>query len=249
MALFLDFDNTFLDSIGIYETTIQQLTKNAKEYGFSSSKEFSQFYEAARKEAKSELQDSPSNRLRLIYFKKMCLSKWNTLNPSWILKLEKDYFQHFQDGIRLRKKKNEKEYKEVFTILKTISEKQKLLFCTNENLRTQLIKLNLLFPKTFPYAILSSEEVGKEKPSEKFFNKANELVNGEKVLSMIGDSLKDDVEGSFRAGIPAIHITSVFSKKPKAAEEKKINLVIDSVRKDHSYLETDDVRTALKLFL
>ncbi|TGK16156.1 HAD family hydrolase [Leptospira kmetyi] len=249
MALFLDFDNTFLDSIVIYETTIERLFKNAKEYGFSSGKEFSQFYEAARKEAKSELRDSPSNRLRLIYFKKICLAKWNTLNPKWILKLENDYFKYFQEGIRLRKKKNETEYKEVFSILKTISEKQKLLFCTNENLRTQLIKLNLLFPKTFPYAILSSEEVGKEKPSEEFLNAANKLVNGEKVLSMIGDSLKDDVEGFLRCGIPAVHVTSVFSKNPKAAEEKKIVLEIQSVRKENSYLETDDLRTALKLFL
>ncbi|PJZ56395.1 HAD family hydrolase [Leptospira barantonii] len=249
MALFLDFDNTFLDSIGIYESTIEQLYKNAKEYGFSSSKEFSQFYEVARKEAKSELRDSPSNRLRLIYFKKICLAKWKTLDPRWILKMEKDYFSYFQEGIKLRKKKNEKEYKEVFSILKTISEKQKLLFCTNENLRTQLIKLNLLFPKTFPYAILTSEEVGKEKPSEEFFNAANQLVNGEKVLSMIGDSLKDDVEGFLRYGIPAVHVTSIFSKKPKTAEKKKIVLEIRSVKQDHSYMETDDLRTALKLFL
>lgn len=118
MALFLDFDNTFLDSVGIYETTILQLCKNAKEYGFLSVKEFSQFYEIARKETKSELSDSPSNRLRLIYFKKMCLSKWGTLDPKWILKLENDYFKYFQEGIKVRKKKYKKEYKEVFILLK-----------------------------------------------------------------------------------------------------------------------------------
>lgn len=108
MALFLDFDNTFLDSVGIYETTILQLYKNAKEYGFLSVKEFSQFYEIARKETKSELSDSPSNRLRLIYFKKMCLSKWGTLDPKWILKLENDYFKYFQEGIKVRKKNTKK---------------------------------------------------------------------------------------------------------------------------------------------
>ncbi|EMK10748.1 MULTISPECIES: HAD family hydrolase [Leptospira] len=249
MALFLDFDNTFLDSVGIYETTILQLCKNAKEYGFLSVKEFSQFYEIARKETKSELSDSPSNRLRLIYFKKMCLSKWGTLDPKWILKLENDYFKYFQEGIKVRKKKYKKEYKEVFILLKTISKKHKLLFCTNENLRTQLIKMNLLFPKSFLYSILSSEEVGKEKPSREFFSRANGLVNNETAISMIGDSLKDDVEGALRNGIPAIHLTSVFSQKPELLKEKKIEFEINSFKKEYSYLETNDLRTALKLFL
>ncbi|EMO28421.1 hypothetical protein LEP1GSC170_5438 [Leptospira interrogans serovar Bataviae str. HAI135] len=36
-------------------------------------------------------------------------------------------------------------------------------------MRTQLIKMNLVFPKLFLYSILSSEEVGKEKPSKEFF--------------------------------------------------------------------------------
>ncbi|URD70056.1 HAD family hydrolase [Leptospira borgpetersenii] len=250
MALFLDFDNTFLDSIGIYETTIQQFCRNAKEYGFSSAKEFSEFYEAARKETKIELKDFPSNRLRLIYFKKMCLSKWGTLDPKWILKLERDYFRNFQDGIKVRKKKYEKEYKEVFLLLKTISKKHKLLFCTNENLKTQLIKFNLLFPKIFPYVILSSEEVGKEKPSEEFYSRANRLVSEEKVVSMIGDSLKDDIEGALRYGISAIHITSIFSKKQGSLKERTISFEVDSDgKREYSYLETNDLRTALKLFL
>lgn len=250
MALFLDFDNTLLDSIGIYETTIRKFCKNAQEYGFSSAKEFSEFYETARKETKIELKDSPSNRLRLIYFKKMCLSKWGTLDPKWVLKLERDYFRNFRDGIRILRKKYEKEYKEVFSLLKTISEKHKLLFCTNENLKTQLIKFDLLFPKTFPYAILSSEEVGKEKPSEEFYSKANRLVSEEKVVSMIGDSLKDDIEGALRYGIAAIRITSIFSKKQNDPEERKISFEVGSDKKrDYSYLETNDLRTALRLFL
>lgn len=134
-------------------------------------------------------------------------------------------------------------------LLKTISKKHKLLFCTNENLRTQLIKMNLVFPKLFLYSILSSEEVGKEKPSKEFFYRANELVNGETAISMIGDSLKDDVEGALRNGIPAIHLTSVFSKKPELLKERKIELEINSFKKEYSYLETNDLRTALKSFL
>ncbi|EMM74556.1 hypothetical protein LEP1GSC038_4521 [Leptospira weilii str. 2006001855] len=110
----MDFDNTFLDSIGIYETTIQQFCRNAKEYGFSSAKEFSEFYETARKETKIELKDSPSNRLRLIYFKKMCLSKWGTLDPKWILKLERDYFRNFREGIKIRKKSTRENIRKSF---------------------------------------------------------------------------------------------------------------------------------------
>lgn len=84
--------------------------------------------------------------------------------------------------------------------------------------------MNLLFPKSFLYSILSSEEVGKEKPSKEFFYRANGLVNNETAISMIGDSLKDDVEGALRNGIPAIHLTSVFSQKPELLKERKSNL-------------------------
>ncbi|MBM9499255.1 HAD family hydrolase [Leptospira sp. 201903071] len=249
MALFLDFDNTLLDSASIYEFSIQELSKKAKEYGLTSTKEFLQLYDEARKEAKLELQDSPSNRLRLIYFKKMCLEKWETLNPKWILKLEKDYFYFFQTGIQTFKKKYEKEYKETFSLLDQISQKQKILFCTNENLRTQLIKIDFLFPKKLKYSILSSEEIGKEKPSEKFFAKARELVKGENPVSMIGDSLKDDVEGALRHGIPAIHLKSIFSKKQNDLEERRIVLADVPKKNEYSYLETNDLRAALKLFL
>ncbi|PJZ60688.1 HAD family hydrolase [Leptospira adleri] len=249
MALFLDFDNTLFDSVSIYEFSIQELFKRAKEYGFVSTKEFAQLYEVARKETKLELSDSPANRLRLIYFKKICLKKWGNLNPKWILKLEKDYFLFFQKGIQVFKKKYEKEYKETFSLLGQISQKQKILFCTNENLRTQLIKMNVLLPKKLRYDVLSSEEVGMEKPSERFFLKAMELVKGETPVSMIGDSLKDDVEGALRYGIPAIHLKSVFSKKQNKLEERKIVLTEVPKKNEYSYLETNDLRIALKLFL
>ncbi|XDD50312.1 HAD family hydrolase [Leptospira sp. WS92.C1] len=249
MAIFLDFDNTFLDSIAIYEAAIKKLGAQAKEYGFSSSKEFYHLYDAARKETKEELKDSPSNRLRLIYFKKMSLLKFGILDPQRILKLETDYFSFFQTEIKISKKKYEKEYQEVFSLLKRISGKHKILFCTNENLRTQLIKFKELFPKSISYSILSSEEVGKEKPSEKFFSKAKELVNGENVVVMIGDSFKDDVEGALRYGIPAIHLKSIFSKRPTRPEEKRIGLENSSENSKLDYLEANDLREALKLFL
>ncbi|EMG01692.1 HAD-hyrolase-like protein [Leptospira borgpetersenii str. 200701203] len=113
-----------------------------------------------------------------------------------------------------------------------------------------MIKFNLLFPKIFPYVILSSEEVGKEKPSEEFYSRANRLVSEEKVVSMIGDSLKDDIEGALRYGISAIHITSIFSKKQGSLKERTISFEVDSDgKREYSYLETNDLRTALKLFL
>lgn len=248
MALFLDLDNTFVDSVSIYESAIRFMSRNAKKYGFASAVEFSELYDAARKEVKADLYDSPSNRLRLIYFKKICVSKFGKLEPDRILKLESDYFSLFQSGIKVRKLKYASEYKETFSLLKSISEKQKLLFCTNENLRTQLLKLKVLFPKSIRYLILSSEEVGKEKPSELFFTKAKELVLRESVSAMIGDSLKDDVEGALKYGIPAVHLSSIFSRSPQTVK-KRIRISASSGTGETTYTETNDIRSALKLFL
>ncbi|TGK28067.1 HAD family hydrolase [Leptospira gomenensis] len=246
MALFLDLDNTFVDSVSIYKTTIRFMCRNAKSYGFSSSIEFSELYEIARREVKEDLYDSPSNRLRLIYFKKMFVSKFGKVEPERILKLESDYFSLFQNGIKDLKMKYASEYAETFALLKSISKKQKLIFCTNENLRTQLLKSKILFPKSIEYLILSSEEVGKEKPSELFFTRAKELVSPESISAMIGDSLKDDVGGALLNGIPAIHVRSIFSARPRT-EKKRIQVSNDV--EDVTYTETNDIRNALKLFL
>ncbi|PJZ71016.1 hydrolase [Leptospira perolatii] len=215
MALLLDFDNTLFDSIKIYEDSLRKMEKEAPKYGFRSVKEFQKLYQDSRAEVKSELKGVPTNRLRLLYFKKMVEKSSGSCNPKKILDLDQAYFRFFLNGIKEWKSQNALSFQKIIQILKEIQNHETIVLLTNENLRTQLLKASVLLPKELGYHLVTSEEIGAEKPSSLMFQRAFSLASSDPENSyMIGDSLEDDIKGALNAGIrEVIHIKSIFAKK------------------------------------
>ncbi|TGK09275.1 HAD family hydrolase [Leptospira selangorensis] len=242
MAVLLDLDNTVFDSIGIYEFTIREMEKKAKTLGFSSSKEFKKAYDTVRAEVKKELPNNPVNRLRILYFKKMSELLFGKLDPAFVLKLDSTYFGFFLQGIKDWKKKNVSEFKKILSLLRALQEVQDLVIITNESLRTQLLKLSVLFPKDIQYKLVTSEESGAEKPSALIFNKA--LLGADPQKSyIIGDSLKDDIGGGLTFGLESFYLKSpISSAKTKSVLEKKS-------LEGKEYWESPDLSSALNYIL
>ncbi|TGK61928.1 HAD family hydrolase [Leptospira wolffii] len=242
MAVLLDLDNTVFDSIGIYEFTIREMEKRAKILGFSSSKEFKKTYDIVRAEVKKELPNNPINRLRILYFKRMSELLFGKLDPSFVLKLDSVYFGFFLKGIKEWKKKNSTEFKKILSLLRALQEVQDLVIITNETLRTQLLKLSVLFPKDIRYKLVTSEESGAEKPSSRIFNKALSGVDPQKSY-IVGDSLKDDIGGGLTFGLEAFYLKSpISSLKTKSVIEKK-------TLEGKEYWESPDLISALNYIL
>ncbi|TGL61023.1 HAD family hydrolase [Leptospira sarikeiensis] len=242
MAVLLDLDNTVFDSSGIYEFTIRGLEKKAKDLGFSSSKEFKKTYDQVRAEVKKELPGNPVNRLRILYFKKMSEVLFGAVDPSFVLKLDSAYFGFFLQGIKDWKKKYSSEFKRILSLLKELQEVQDLVLITNESLRTQVLKLSVLFPKDIKYRLVTSEESGAEKPSPLIFNKALAGADPKKSY-IIGDSLEDDIKGGISFGLESFHLqTPISSKKQKSFLEKK-------TLGGKEYWESPDLISALNYIL
>lgn len=245
MALLLDLDNTLFDSVAIYEATIKQLEKSAREFGFKNSNQFRQFYNNARSETKRDLPKSPTNQLRILYFKKMSESLFGRTDPGWVLKLEAAYFRYFLNGIKEWKRKHKKDFDRILRLLIDIAENRDIVLLTNENLRTQLLKLTVLFPKPFPYKLMTSQEAGAEKPARIIFEKAMEFDSGkDQATYMIGDSFEGDIEGALMFGINAIYVHSILQNK-KAGHiiiEKKIHRLGD-------YWESPSLEAGLNFIL
>lgn len=238
MTLFLDLDNTLYDAKYAYSYTISKLDEEWIRKGKLGN--FISLYEKARQVTKVDLKDHSSNRLRILYFKKIFDDIDGKLNIDATLELEELYFKNFIHGIQNYVKANQANYKLLFNRLKEISNQHKIFLLTNENLRTQLIKLSAFFPTNIPIQLLTSEEIGKEKPSSDFFKRALKL-SGSKPSEclMIGDNLVDDIKGALGQKIPSIYLKSIFGdieySKTKTISGKK-------------YTEVTNVLKALSLF-
>lgn len=214
--LILDIDNTILPSKEAYEYTLKSLSKYWKRKGYGSTSDFFDRFNSARHEIKINLEGHSSNRLRILYFKKMIELKFGTISLKeikFILKLEEQYFSNFKFFLKKYYLKNKANYKKVFKILTEIQINHKIIFLSNENLRTQLLKIESVFPKNFQLQLLVSEELGIEKPSPKIFMEACRKIDSKpENCTMIGDSLEDDISGASKLGLVTIHLKNIFGE-------------------------------------
>ncbi len=208
-GLFLDLDNTILDSKGAYNYSLTKISKFWKRE--FKEDDFLKQFEEVKKEVKLRLHSLPYHRSRLFVFKELIDQKQARLNSKILLKLENMYFYNFKEYIKKYKKDNKKKYKYLFELLKNIEKSAKIYLLTNESLKTQLIKTNEIIPDNLKINLLTSEEVGKEKPSPEYFSYAIKKSNlSSDKLCMIGDSFEDDICGAINSKIKAIQIKSVF---------------------------------------
>ncbi len=239
MALFLDLDNTLYDAKFAYAYTIFNLEKEWIKKKYTGG--FLGLYEQARRETKENLLNHSSNRLRILYFKRMFEEIGIPLPIKESLEFEKLYYKYFMQGIKEFYKANLENYKIVFSILEKLSKKTKIIILTNENLRTQFIKLSAFFPSNLNITLITSEEVGFEKPDKRFFKYA--ILKSKSKASestMIGDNLVDDIQGALGSKISAIHILSIYGDESHSRKK---------TRKNGDYLETKSLIAALNLVL
>jgi len=199
-CLIFDFDDTLvhssksyvvaLETIGIYPGDLE--------------------YQAARQETKIIIGDGHvSARNRLLYFKRMLEAK-KEFSADKVLNLMSKYEAALEAEVKRHWSDCNREI-----LLKKLSENSTLSIISNENTRTQLLKLRAVDPRgaLFKHAIFS-EDVGVEKPDPKIFKYFLDST-GFSVTDccMIGDSYENDIEPCVKLGMNAV-LTSEFVKSP-----------------------------------
>lgn len=220
MALFLDLDNTLLPSKKAYEFAITECAKDWKERKLGG--DFLTLYESARKKVKNQLIGHSSNRLRLLCFKLMLeesvSSGFQTKDIIDVLWMEERYHLHFLSYLKNESKKETYQTK-LFPKLLALSNQFPVFLTTNETLRTQLLKVSSFLPDHFRFTLITSEEVGHEKPTTEFFSYVLERSkeNPEDCI-LLGDHWDDDVLGANRHGIASIHIPEMWDEGSEVKE-------------------------------
>ena len=137
-AIFLDLDNTILDSKGAYKYSLEKLSHHWKKiYGEN---DFLHSFEEKKKIVTERLRGMPTHRSRILVFKGLIDERELSLHSENILYFERKYFQYFVEYIKLFKTTNKKKYKKLFSILDEFSRTKNIYLLTNEALKTQLIK-------------------------------------------------------------------------------------------------------------
>jgi HAD superfamily hydrolase (TIGR01549 family) len=189
-ALLFDLDDTLLPSRAIYREVLGQL-------GMSQD---SGDYAEARQRVKARLPSlHVAARNRLLYFKAMKEGE-SFLNAGEVLRMMDGYESRLAAAVK-------KHFpQETAALLRELSRSYKIGVVTNENLRTQLIKLaQLEGAGEWLHAMVCSEEVGAEKPEEKtFLALAERLGVSPGSCVMIGDSWRVDLEPAARLGMKVV---------------------------------------------
>lgn len=201
-GLLLDLDNTLYDYNVAHEYAVFSVTKYFTQLHKIDEIEFYNLYNVSRSEIHNDLKGTASSHSRILYFQR--LNEKLSLNPlKYSIDLEKIYWNSFMEKMIL--------FEGVIEMLNIYKKR----ICIITDLTTQIqhkkiLKLNL---EKFIDKIVTSEEVGVEKPNPKIFNKSIEKLNlGKNNVCMIGDNFKKDIQGAIDLGIKSVWLNHENNK-------------------------------------
>lgn len=202
-AIFFDLDNTLIPSRFIYEKILAQL-------GFSQE---SGPYRRARQAVKDRLAaGNPSARNRLFYFKALLEEGGSRFSVRRVMEQMDEYERLLEAECRAQWLALGRD-----ALFADLAKRYQLCVVTNENLRTQLLKLRALDPEAKYFSrLLTSEESGCEKPAAKIFQDALKLAGrGAEECVFVGDSAVEDHAPSDALGFANVQTMEFAESEPR----------------------------------
>ena len=205
-AIIFDLDDTLYSYNELNKQGINEICNYTCEKLKIEKEKFYEAFDKAKKEVKDTLGGVASSHNRLLYCQKTLENLKE--NPfSIALEMYEVYWQYILKNMKLNANALE--------VLKFCKQKKiKIGICTDLTAHIQHRKIRKLGIDEYIDAIVTSEEVGVEKPNFKMYNKILEKLN---VLSgetlFVGDSLKKDVLGSVEYGMKALWYSKINNEK------------------------------------
>lgn len=214
-----DFDDTLIPSTKIYALSLQDVGIDPN------GKDFLQ----AREAVKSRLPKlHTSARNRVLYFKALLEFKGN-YSASTHLNLCERYESRLRHHVSEYWRQSQRAQ-----LLEEFSSRATLAIATNENLRTQTLKLAEVDPDgRFFDAMVCSDEVGFEKPHGAILDQVlNSLAQDFQKITMIGDSIEHDLLPARVRGWQAILTTEFIERDTNNhgfAEVSQLEAALDHI--------------------
>jgi len=187
--MFFDLDNTFYDYNHANDCATKVALGHMSSYSGIGLLELNHFYENAKKEVKLQQNDSASSHSRLLYFKRMNELIFNETKIKESIKLNNIFWTIYLKNMS------------IFPAVKKLLAKAKdlniiTIVATNLTTDIQLRKLVALGIDESVDYVITSEDVGSEKPSAKFVDYLKKVVSYDPKIHQswfIGDDLNADL--------------------------------------------------------
>lgn len=196
-AVIFDLDDTLYDYTTLNDAAIAQISRLIRvKYGLIDA-EFKKEFNAARQVTKANLGDTAASHNRMLYFQKLLERLNRPIIPDTMI-LYETYWGYMLDHIRLRDNA-----KELLAYCK--ERKLKIGICSDLTTHIQHRKLERLNIAPYIDALVTSEEVGAEKPDPRMFSMILSKLGVEACQALyIGDSYNKDIIGAESAGMSAL---------------------------------------------
>ncbi len=205
-AVIFDLDDTLYDYKSIHKLAMENLCAFACGKFRISKSDFDEAFSLAKKQTKQLLGDVAACHNRLLYCQKTLENlKLNPINGA--LEMYDCYWNFMLDNMRLREG--------VIELLQKLKiDGLKIAICTDLTAHIQHRKIQKLGLASYIDVLVTSEETGAEKPSEKMyfltFEKLKKLVPSLTRIEclFVGDSEERDVQGPLQFGMNALLFSS-----------------------------------------
>ncbi len=196
-GLLIDLDNTLYSYEECHQAGLSSSLKQFQKHHPDISKElFLTEYSLIKSDLKIKLPKVASSHHRLFYFQSI-LEKFQVWQPTLCLELYHSYWNSFLDTMEL--------FDEALSFLKCVRAKNiPIVIVTDLVAQIQYEKIIRLGIEQYVDFIVTSEEVGIEKPSKEIFNAAlNKIKCKACDVIMVGDNFDKDITGANDLGIQA----------------------------------------------
>ena len=196
-GVLLDLDNTLYDYDICNNNALKKVFATvSKKYNLSDDNVKKSFYKT-RDQVKKILGRTASSHSRLLYFKKMIENLKDFTDPKFSLDLHEIFWKEYFKYMNLKK-----DAKKFLDFCK--KNKIKIAIVTDLTTGIQLKKIIHLRIAKYIDFVITSEEIGKEKPDPSIFHTALEKLNCmPKEVIMIGDNYYRDIHSAKKLGISA----------------------------------------------
>ena len=231
-AILIDLDNTLYPYAPAHEAGLQQIAaKVSTKFGITGN-EFAKLFAEARNSVKERLGQSASARNRLLYFQEMLEIMGLGASIVSALDFEQAYWRSFMRAARPFDGVNEF-FDEAR--LRGIP----LVLVTNLIARIQLQKLVYMgFDDCFSF-VVTSEQIGVEKPHPAIFEAAIQRVQCDPAsIWMIGDDIDADMAGAKKA-LGCTTLLKKNSNMPKPVDLQNVDVTFDAFGDLSAFLQNN----------
>ncbi len=217
-AILFDFDGTLYPYEHAHQAALNSVSRFAERRIGVASDSFSHAYAEARKHVQKILHTSPSKYNRLLYFQSAFEQLGLGSQVNIMMEFERLYWQRFMENMQV-----DDEVYDFFDELRRIGIPAAIV--TNQVADVQMRKLTFWELHDYFRCVITSEEVGHNKPHPAIFNRAVEKLGCQgKHVWMVGDCPETDLAGAKQALGATTVLRSYEKSIPNAFE---VDLRID----------------------